>query len=314
MKTIELTYPHSLHTETLPETSAAIGFFDGIHKGHQEVIKTAVDHAKKTNRESAVITFHPHPSVVLNQSKKKVKYITPINEKEAILKQLKVDRLYIITFNKELSTLTPETFINHFIIGLNIKHLVAGFDYTFGHKGKGNMSNIHMYTKQEFTYEIIDKVILNGEKISSTLIRDLLKEGKVAEVQPLLGRYFTVKGTVIKGYQRGRMIGFPTANINVDDEALLPKNGIYIVKVNVNNETYMGMASLGTNPTFTDENIQRLEVNILDFNQNIYGKKLDVEWHGFIRDEEKYDDVEDLIKQIKDDEKTVRTYFQNTGK
>src|SRR5699024_3969044 len=135
MKIIQLTYPITINQTEIPDTVAAIGFFDGIHKGHQEVIRSAVKKAKSLQMESAVITFHPHPSVVLRQDVERVKYITPIAEKEKILKNFDVDRLYIIKFNQELSKLPPKDFIDHFIVGLKINHLIAGFDYTYGHKG-----------------------------------------------------------------------------------------------------------------------------------------------------------------------------------
>src|SRR5690625_4059818 len=149
MQTINLTYPHDLVKEKIPETIAAIGFFDGLHKGHQKVIHQAIELATSQNKESAVISFHPHPSVVLNKENKPVHYITPIDEKECYLKNMGVDRLYVITFNKELSLLTPEAFIDHFILRLHITHLVAGFDFTFGHKGAGNMENIHALRSEE---------------------------------------------------------------------------------------------------------------------------------------------------------------------
>ncbi|WP_370642477.1 hypothetical protein [Virgibacillus salidurans] len=203
MRTNQLTYPHTLGSDELPHTVSAIGFFDGVHKGHQKVIETAVEEAKRKNMESAVITFHPHPSVVLKKGTQHVKYITPIREKKEVLQKLHVDRLYIIEFNKELSSLSPQEFIDHFIIGLNIKHLVAGFDYSYGYKGRGNMDVIHEHTRDAFTHTAIDKVTLDEEKISSTKIRELLKAGNVQEVGMLLGRPLAFYGTVIKGDQRG---------------------------------------------------------------------------------------------------------------
>ncbi|MUK89869.1 bifunctional riboflavin kinase/FAD synthetase [Ornithinibacillus sp. L9] len=310
MRTIELTYPHTLSIEDLPETVSAIGFFDGIHKGHQRVIQTAVEEAKQSGMESAVITFHPHPSVVLNKEKKHVKYITPMREKKEVLTRMNVDRLYIITFNKELSSLSPEDFIDHFIIGLNIKHLVAGFDFSYGHKGKGNMNVIGDHAKGLFTYTTVDKVINEGEKISSTRIRKLLDQGNVEKVQELLGRPLSISGKVIEGAKRGREIGFPTANIEINSDVLLPKPGIYAVKVIYKNTPYEGMASLGINPTFTADRVDlSLEVNIFDYNNDIYGEELQLQWFKFIRDEEKFDSVEELIDQIHHDEKVIRTYF-----
>ncbi|HLR66183.1 bifunctional riboflavin kinase/FAD synthetase [Virgibacillus alimentarius] len=310
MRTIELSYPHTLVLEELPETVSAIGFFDGIHRGHQRVIQTAVTEARKVNMESAVITFHPHPSVVLQKEKKQIQYITPLREKKEILQRLNVDRLYIITFNKELSMLSPQEFIDHFIIGLNIKHLVAGFDFSYGHKGKGDMNTIQSQSRDAFMFSTIDKIEANGEKISSTRIRKLLDAGNVERVNDLLNRHFSTYGIVIDGDKRGKTIGFPTANLRVNPEALLPKTGIYAVKVLYKNEVYEGMANLGTNPTFTPDLSQpRIEVNIFDYNNDLYGEELQIEWHAFIRDEEKFDQVDQLVKQIENDEKKIRHYF-----
>lgn len=308
MRTIELTYPHTLRVEDLPETVAAIGFFDGLHLGHQKVIQTAVDKAKERHCESAVITFHPHPTVVLRNAKD-VKYITPLREKQAILQNMDVDRLYIITFNKELSQLSPQGFIDHFIIDLHIKHLVAGFDYTYGHKGAGNMTVIKDQTKGCFDFTVIDKMESDKEKISSTKIRELLKEGNISGVNELLQRPLAFYGKVIDGEKRGRKLGFPTANLQVDPDLLFPRKGIYAVKIVYKNETYEGMASLGTNPTFDDTNDLSFEVNIFDYKNDLYGEELIIQWHQFIRDEKKFDSVDALIEQMRKDEQNIRRYF-----
>ncbi|GGJ92801.1 riboflavin biosynthesis protein [Lentibacillus kapialis] len=310
MRTIRLDYPHTLILDELPDTVAAIGFFDGIHKGHQKVIETAVHEAKSKNMKSAVITFHPHPSIILKKDVQHVQYITPLREKQEILQDLGVDRLYIITFNKELSSLEPQAFIDHFIINLNIKSLVAGFDFSYGHKGKGNMQTIHEHSRGLFNYTVIDQMQSENQKISSTRIRELLKSGQIEKANELLGRPLVVRGIVKEGDKRGREIGYPTANLEVDSEVLLPKIGIYAVKVRVKNDVYEGMASLGYNPTFTanrDEPI--IEVNIFDYNTELYGEELALEWHCYIREEIKFDSAEELIKQIEEDEKRIRNYF-----
>ncbi|NAP01558.1 riboflavin biosynthesis protein RibF, partial [Halomonas sp. MG34] len=277
MRTFELTYPHSMVLNELPETVTAIGFFDGIHKGHQKVIQTAVREAKERGMESAVITFHPHPSVVLKKDVQHVKYLTPIREKQEILQKLEVDRLYIIQFNQELASLTPQVFVDHFLKGLRIKHMVAGFDFSYGHKGKGNMQTIQEHAAGAFTVTQVDKVGIDGEKISSTKIRNLLKAGDMDEAARLLGRPLSVTGLVVKGEQRGRTTGYPTANIAVSDETLLPKVGVYAVKVLYKNEVYEGMASLGFKPTFTDQLVEPiLEVNMFDYNNDLYEEELRV--------------------------------------
>ncbi|SFD79741.1 FMN adenylyltransferase /riboflavin kinase [Lentibacillus persicus] len=310
MRTIKLSYPHTLLMDELPETVAAIGFFDGVHKGHQQLINTAVNKARDKQMESAVITFHPHPSVVLKKDVQHVQYITPLHVKQELMQQLNVDRLYVITFDKDLSSLEPQAFINHFIINLNIKHLVTGFDFSYGHKGLGNVETLEDHAQSKFNYTIITEVQSDDQKISSTRIRELMKSGDIKKVNNLLNRPLIVTGTVEEGEKRGRAIGYPTANIKVSPDALLPKIGVYAVKVLFKNEVYEGMASLGYNPTFTNDREKPIiEVNIFDYNNDLYGEELIVEWHKYIRDEVKFSSAEKLIEQIAQDEKEIRNYF-----
>lgn len=313
MKIIRLATPHSLNKKELPETIAAIGFFDGIHKGHQAVIEKAVIKAKKEGKESAVITFHPHPSVVLKKSSNPVLYITTEEEKVKLIQQLGVDRLYIITFNEQLSRLSPEEFIKHFIIELHITHLVAGFDFTFGFKGAGNMENIGEFAKGQFTTTTVDKQQFDGEKISSTRIRKCLANGEVEEIIPLLGRPYKSIGKVIEGDKRGRKLGFPTANLDIHDDKLLPRQGVYAVKVKYNDKYYYGMANLGVKPTFVEGQTKpQVEVYIFDFDQEIYGELLEVEWYKYIRAEKKFNGIEEIVSQLENDEKQIREYFNLT--
>jgi len=311
MKTWELTYPDNLTKEALPSTVAAFGFFDGIHLGHQAVIKRAVDLAKSENKESAVFTFHPHPSVVLNRSTEDVKYITTNQEKKTFIESLGVDRLYILTFNEELSQLSPQKFIEHFIVNLHITHVVAGFDFSFGYKGAGNMENINTFGFDQFTTTIVDKLNLHEEKISSTKIRTALQVGNVQMVNELLGRVYTVSGQVVTGDKRGRLLGFPTANVQVSQEKLLPKEGVYAVTLKHENTIYNGMANLGVKPTFVqDEYEPTLEIFIFDFDQDIYGDNVTVHFYEYIRKEETFNGVDELVAQLKLDERNIRTYFQ----
>lgn len=310
METIQITYPHAFEQHELPATIAAIGFFDGVHKGHQAVIKAAVQEAKSQKKTSAVISFHPHPSVVLKQSKKDVKYITTISEKKALLRELGVDRLYLVTFNEALSLLSPKEFLNHFVRGLHIDHLIAGFDFSFGHKGAGNMNNIDQWTEGSIQTTAINKVAGDAGKISSTAIRKALEAGDVQGVSPLLGRPYHVQGEVVEGEKRGRQLGFPTANLDIDESKLLPKQGVYAVQAVLNGKTYAGMASHGVKPTFHSGKMKPLvEVNLFDFDEEIYGETLVVTWHAYIREEKKFSGIDELITYLKDDEIRVRSFF-----
>lgn len=311
MEIIRLSTPHNLERHQLPETSAAIGFFDGLHKGHQALIEEVVNIARKKGTESAVISFHPHPSVVLKKPSEPVQYITPLAEKENLLKEMSVDRLYIITFNEQLSRLSPKEFIEQFVHELHITHLVAGFDFTFGFKGAGNMNNIEQLAKGLFTTTTVKEQTYEAKKISSTRIRACLAAGEVNRVIPLLGRTYETSGQVVEGDKRGRQLGFPTANLAISDEKLLPKQGVYAVKVIHEKNTYFGMANLGVKPTFV-KNVTKpsVEVNIFDFDQNIYGDTITVEWYEHIRDEKKFNGIDEIVTQLKNDEKEIRKYFE----
>ncbi|MUV39916.1 Riboflavin kinase [Lentibacillus sp. JNUCC-1] len=311
MQTIQLTYPHNLTVNTAPETVAAIGFFDGIHRGHQKVIGAAIDLAKQKKMKSAVISFSPHPSVVLNPNIDSVDYITPMEEKKDILEGMNVDVFYVITFNKTLSKLTPQDFIDHFIIGLNVKHLVAGFDFSYGHKGSGNVQTLKDHSRGVFDYTVLDKMTYDGEKISSTLIREKLDKGDVQDAAKLLGRYPSVRGKVIEGFKRGRTLGYPTANIQVLPETRLPAPGVYAVRVRHNDQVYNGMASLGFNPTF-EGNLSNpsLEAFLFNFTGDLYHEPVELDWCAFIREEKKFDRIEDLIEEMRHDEETIKHFFE----
>lgn len=315
MKVISLHHPHTLTKETQPKSVAAIGFFDGVHIGHQTVISRAVQIAKKEGLSSAVMFFDPHPSVVLQKDKKDVQYITPLDHKISLMEQLGVDILYVVRFNKELSKLLPNEFLEEFVERLNIVHIVAGFDFTFGHKGAGNMTNISEYLPTNIRYDIISKQEQANEKISSTRIRECLQNGNVEEVERLLGRPYETIGEVVHGDKRGREIGYPTANIKLSNDYIIPRIGIYAVEVKVDEQLYQGMASIGYNPTFKDDKTTiRIEVNIFEFNKDIYGKSIHVYWKNYMRDEVKFTSVEALIEQLAEDERQTRQIFLNSNR
>ncbi|SFM31456.1 riboflavin kinase / FMN adenylyltransferase [Gracilibacillus orientalis] len=310
MKVQSLVYPHDFEKDNLPDTVAAIGFFDGVHKGHRAVIQQAINIASQTKKESAVITFDPHPSVVLQKKKDSVRYITPIEDKIKKIEALGVERLYIIRFDQSLAKLTPIEFINHFIVTLHITHLVAGFDFTFGHKGSGNMDNIHEFIGNELEITTIGRLDYQEDKISSTRIRNELEQGNMKTAEILLGRPYSLTGEVIHGDKRGRTIGYPTANLLIEDYYFLPRIGVYAVEVEVGDKQFYGMANLGYNPTFTDDRENtKLEVHIFDFDENIYGEKIVVYWKKYIRDEEKFSGIDELVDKLKEDEEQTRDFF-----
>lgn len=298
----------------LPPLSVAIGFFDGIHLGHQEVIHTAKKFGEMEGLKTGVITFDPSPKAVLGKNPEEVKYITLFEDKKEILAQMGIDYMFVIPFTRELASHLPEDFVKMYLIPLNVKHVTAGFDFTYGKFGKGNMDTLQEHGKGHFTVTKVEKVEKGEEKISSTLIRTLIQEGKNDFVPQYLGRHYTMKGLVVHGEKRGRELGYPTANIEVDQRYVQPKLGIYTVRLYVQGKWHNGVASFGYNPTFQKEKEHLyLEVHLIDFDGDIYGEKVILEWHTRLRGEMSFNSVEELIDQIGKDKEEAIHYFANRG-
>ncbi|SDM65349.1 riboflavin kinase / FMN adenylyltransferase [Fictibacillus solisalsi] len=309
MKTITLTHPHQFNKYDLPPTVMALGYFDGLHLGHQKVIGTAAAIARQGNMASAVMSFHPHPSVVLGKKEAHVSYLTPIEKKKELLHELGIDIFYLVEFNEEFASLSPMRFIEEYLIGLHVQHVVAGFDYTFGKFGKGNMAMMEESAGGAFFQTVIEKLEKNGQKISSTLIRNLLKDGNIDDIPEYLGRPYSISGKVVHGESRGTSIGFPTANIDPLPDYLIPSNGVYIVQAEVDGRLLNGVANIGTKPTFHEKREASIEVHLFDFSSNIYGKDVEVYWLSRIRDEKKFESVDALIEQIGADKQAGINYF-----
>ncbi|BCB03400.1 riboflavin biosynthesis protein [Bacillus sp. KH172YL63] len=275
------------------------------------MIMTAVEKAKELNYSSAVMTFDPHPSVVLGHKHKHIHHITPLEDKKEIIEGLGVDYLFIVRFTSEFASLIPQDFVDQYIIGLNVKHVVAGFDYSYGRLGKGTMETLPFHSRDEFTSTTISKLTDHDMKVSSTLIRESLKEGDIHKVHQLLGRPYKMKGTVINGDKRGRKIGFPTANIEMSYDYLTPKFGVYAVKMMIHDKWYNGVCNIGYKPTFKnpDEYAQSIEVHLFDFDSSIYGEEVYIEWFDRIRDEQKFSGIDELISQIQRDKDRAISYF-----
>jgi len=305
VKTIYLSYPLSPQLETTP-VAMAIGYFDGVHLGHRRVIQKAIDAAAVHGWQSAVMTFDPHPREVLGQTGY-TKYLTPLEDKLEQFAKMGVDIAYVMTFDIPFSSIYPEDFVNECLVPLQAGHVVVGFDFTFGYRGTGTAHTLHQLSQERFTLDIISPVNRYGEKVSSTIIREYLHHGEVEQARHLLGRPYRIKGTVVHGDARGRTIGFPTANIALEQPYLVGKNGVYGVRVKVDGETYYGVMNIGIKPTFALEKKEKsLEVHLFDFQQDIYGKDLTVEFLFFLREEQKFAGVDALIAQIHKDVATAK--------
>lgn len=312
MKVVQLSYPNQIITdEVVGPYSLALGFFDGVHKGHQAVIEQAKEKAQQTASKLAVMTFDPHPSIVLGRSKEKVLYITPLQQKMAILEKMGVDTLFVVRFTSDFAQLTPKEFFQLFIKDLGVQHVTAGFDYTFGSKGKGDMDLMTKLGADEVSVTIVSKQIAEDEKISSTRIRKLLQQGNMEAVCELLGRPYITQGVVVHGDKRGRTIGFPTANVQAEDDSFIPTNGVYVVKISVQDEWFVGVCNIGFKPTFKnpDEKKLSIEVHIVDFDKNIYGEEVDIAWYKWLRAEQKFNGIDELIEQLTKDKQQSIDYF-----
>ncbi|MCP1124722.1 bifunctional riboflavin kinase/FAD synthetase [Bacillus sp. 3103sda1] len=314
MKLIHLTHPHALNKAEIESTVMALGYFDGIHLGHQRVIHTAKKVAEERGFKSAVMTFHPHPSVVLGKKEAHVEYITPLRSKEKVIASLGIDILYVVKFDEAFANLLPQQFVDDYIIGLNVQHVVAGFDYSYGRLGKGTMETLPFHARGEFTQTVIEKVEFQEEKVSSTLLRKHIRNGEMEQIPSILGRPYTVEGTVVHGDKRGRQIGFPTANIALNDEYLLPPVGVYAVRMKVNDEWHEGVCNIGYKPTFKESEKQlSIEVHLFEFQRDIYDESVVVEWHMRIREEKKFNGINELVAQIAKDKKVAEDYFNRAN-
>ena len=285
-----------------------IGTFDGVHKAHREIIQSVKDKAEAIGGESALVTFHPHPRQVLFPENE-MKLLTVLEEKIDILQSLKLDHLIIIPFTKGFSQLSGAQFVEQMLVSkIHPGVIIIGYNHHFGKDRKGNYEFLKsMEGKYNFEVQQIPKRLVDDMSVSSTKVRNALAESNIKVANNLLGYEYFIRGVVTKGNQLGKKIGFPTANVHVKDKAkLIPANGSYAVKVEHSGQLYHGMLNIGIRPTVkgTEETI---EVHIFDFEKDIYGEELTVYFIDKIRDEEKFNDLEDLRKQlIKDKEQSIR--------
>ncbi len=294
----------------------ALGYFDGVHLGHQKVIGTAKQIAEEKGLTLAVMTFHPHPSHVLGRDKEPKDLITPLEDKINQIEQLGTEVLYVVKFNEVFASLSPKQFIDQYIIGLNVRHAVAGFDFTYGKYGKGTMETMPDDLDGKAGCTMVEKLTEQDKKISSSYIRTALQNGDVELANVLLGQPYFIKGIVIHGDKRGRTIGFPTANVGLNNSYIVPPTGVYAVKAEVNGEVYNGVCNIGYKPTFYEKRPEQpsIEVNLFDFDQEVYGVAIKIEWYKRIRSERKFNGIKELTEQIEKDKQEAIRYFSNLRK
>lgn len=294
-------------------TSVALGNFDGLHIGHKKLIKTLVAESQKNSTKSLVFTFHPHPLKIL-APEKAPKTITSLKEKIQLIKNLNVDILVLITFTHSFSKITPPKFIDDLLLKkLKAKLVVVGYNFTFGFNAEGTTVYLKKQGKEKnFGVIVVPPVKYKGKTVSSTYIRELIMNGQIELVNRLLGHPYTIEGKVVPGKGLGKKLGFPTANVKYNPEKILPKFGVYVVEVKVKNKYYKGVVNVGNNPTVSSHKIN-VEVYILDFAETIYGENIEILFYKYLRDEKKFDSLDELKSRIREDVNIAENFFHRNS-
>ena len=290
-----------------------LGVFDGVHKGHQTLIERLILRAHENKGESVVITFMPHPRLVLDKNHDNLSFLTTLEEKKILLGNAGIDHLIIVEFTKKFSKLSACDFIKKVLVAkIATKNLIIGFNHHFGRRGEGDFNTIVRCAESlDFEVEQVMGFQMEEGAISSSLIREALLSGRIDNAKKWLGYSYSITGTIVSGRKIGREIGYPTANIKPDDKyKLIPANGVYAVEVIIDDVKFPGMLSIGSNPTVnSDGSVRSIEVHILDFDGDIYGRSITVRFVKWLRDEKKFRSKEQLAEQMKLDRKDVMRLF-----
>ena len=283
-------------------TIVTIGTFDGVHLGHQKILNRLKELKQKTGLKTVVLTFEPHPRKVLFPDQNDLKLITLVDEKLELLEEYGVDICVVYPFSIEFSMLDAETYVKEILLKqLQVKHLVIGYDHKFGNNRMGDIQTLKEFSKvHNFSIDEISAQDIDHIAISSSKIRKAIEQGDLNLAGEFLGHHFFLSGLVVKGKQLGRTIGYPTANLRLEaDEKIVPKIGVYFVGVEIEEHPYLGMMSIGFNPTTDDDRKIKLEVHIFDFDEDIYGKTLKVTFYAWLREEEKFANLDELKSQLR---------------
>ncbi|MDN6052192.1 MAG: riboflavin biosynthesis protein RibF [Lactobacillus sp.] len=308
VKIIHLDYPFD--ASHLPANVVlALGFFDGFHQGHRQIVKMAAEIANDHNLPLMVMTFNRHPKEVY-AADQHFPYIDELSEKAAKMAAFGVDYLAVVNFTKAFSQLSAQAFVDGVICQLHASTVVAGFDYTYGAEKTADMAHLASYARGRFDIICVRKQTLNGKKISSTAIRQAIQAGEMAQAAERLGSHYELSGQVVHGKRNGHKLGFPTANLDWSAKKVLPKVGVYATKVLVAGQWYDAMTSVGYNVTIGANTKILIESNLFDFHQDIYGQTITIKWYQYLRPELKFAGLPELKIQLAADERMVRAYFR----
>lgn len=302
--------------DQIKDSVVTIGTFDGVHRGHQKIIKRLVTIADTEQLQALVLTFFPHPRMVV-QKDSSIKLINTIDEKANLIQDLGVDHLVVKAFTKEFSRLTALEYVRDVLVNtLHVKHIIVGYDHHFGRNRTANIKDLKEYGAfYGFKVTEIDAQEVGDVAVSSTKIRTALKEGAIKEANQFLGYPFMLNGTVVKGKGLGKTIQFPTANLKIEEHyKLIPKKGVYLVQALIEKELVYGMLNIGTNPTVSSANTLSIEVFFFNFNKNLYDTELRIQLLDRIRDEIKFTDLEALKTQLERDQQTAQTKIAHLTK
>lgn len=299
------------------ESVITVGTFDGVHLGHRQIFKTLNEIAISRNLRKVAVTFEPHPRIVLSGDKPEVKILTTSGEKLRYFEELGVDVVYIIEFTRKFAETSAVDFYKDYLLSkIGMLHLVIGYDHSFGKNREGTFDTIkYLSAEHNFGYTKVEQYSVGNEIVSSSLIRKYLNTGQIASAAKFLGYNYSIDGKVISGDKRGQKIGFPTANIKVENShKLIPAVGVYAVKVIIDFASYYGMMNVGYRPTVKEKGNLLPEIHIFDFDEDIYDKEISVEFLSFIREEKKFNSIDDLKFQLQKDKENVQknlSYFTN---
>ena len=299
-----LTISHTKNFRVEKPCIATIGTFDGVHLGHQKLLQHLQNLKSKFGLQTAILTFDPHPRRVLFPEQSDLKLLTLSDEKLHLLEQYGIDVTVVYPFDRDFANIDAEKYIAEILIKkLNVKHLIIGYDHKFGKNREGDFQLLKKFsTKYNFTVEEISAKDIDNIAISSSKIRKALEEGDVELAEKFLGHPYFIKALVVKGKRLGNTIGFPTANLKImSPDKLIPKMGVYFVSVEIENQTYYGMMNIGTNPTVESTQQIKQEVNIFDFNGDLYSKTIRINFLKRLRDEKKFENLAQLVKQLERD-------------
>ncbi|MCL5268416.1 MAG: bifunctional riboflavin kinase/FAD synthetase [Bacteroidetes bacterium] len=290
-----------------------VGTFDGLHVAHKKILETLSEKARSIGSRSVLITFKPHPQEVLG--KRKIEMLMTEEERVRMISNAGIDEICLLKFDRDFSLVTAEDFLVRLLyekVGLH--ELVLGFNHRFGHAAQGTVEFARKVGERTgFNVDYVDAVLVDGKTVSSSNIRRLLKEGDIETANRMLGRSYSLEGSVIRGDGRGRMLGYPTANLKlIDDRLLVPRFGVYVVEVNLEGDRLAGLASIGVRPTFEDGGKVIVEVWISDFDKDIYGKRIGVSFIHRLRDELKFDSADHLVAQMDQDKKMLNEFLLKT--